>query len=67
MHKYIETISCIELKVIGHAPGLAFLSVVSLGLGPSIASVRFTWASCSSLSDSGTSSYVPSARVVESI
>jgi len=32
MHKYIETISGIKLKVIGHAPGLAFLSVASLGL-----------------------------------
>jgi len=32
----------------------------------SVISVRLTWASRCSLSDSGTSSYVPSARVVES-
>ena len=32
MQKYIETISGIMLKIIGHALGLAFLSVASLGL-----------------------------------
>ena len=32
MHKYIEIISGIKLKVIGHAPGLAFLSVAILRL-----------------------------------
>ena len=32
MHKYIEIISGIMLKIVGHAPGLAFLIKASLGL-----------------------------------
>ena len=43
MHKYIETISCINLKVIGHGPGLAFLSVTSLGLSRTLVRVFYSF------------------------
>ena len=39
MHKYIEIINCLKLKVIGHAPRLAFLSVTSLGLSRTLVRV----------------------------